>query len=105
VTFTDGYSMVVPSKKQICNFGPIRAVGVSAPVEKKTFVLYTFGKIAVFGGAMYIPRLGPDVQKIELYNLSGKKVYEMPVSAGMRDGAVLPVPPKVGKGTYILKGK
>jgi endoglucanase Acf2 len=99
VTFTDGYSMVVPSKKQVCDFGPVRPVGVSASMKKNTFTLYSFGKIAIVGGATFFPRLGPDVQKIELYDLRGKKMWESRVS----QGKLLNYAQTISKGIYMLR--
>jgi hypothetical protein len=99
VSFNDGYSMVVPSKKQVCTTGPVKPVGVLAPMEKKTLALFSLEKIAITGGATYIPHLGADVQKIELYDLKGKKVWESRVSLGKPLANAL----TMAKGIYMLR--
>jgi hypothetical protein len=68
-------------------------------LEKKTFVLLSLEKIAVTGGATFIPRLAPNVQKIELYDLRGKKVWESRVSQGKPLNYAL----AMAKGIYMLR--
>ncbi|HUI93830.1 MAG TPA: glycosyl hydrolase [Chitinivibrionales bacterium] len=99
VNFNDGFSMVVPSKKQVCTTGPVKPVGVTAPVERKTLTSCSLEKIAVLGGAVAIPRLGAGIQKIELYDLSGKKVWESLVMSGKPVVRAL----TMAKGIYMLR--
>jgi endoglucanase Acf2 len=101
VTFTDGYSMVVPSKKQVCDYGPVRPVQASGPVAKKSARALVSGKTYTVTNALKLPALTGDVQKIEVYTLSGKKIWESFISAGTPvKGRRIPLP---AKGLYILK--
>jgi hypothetical protein len=106
VTFTDGYSMVVPSKKQICNYGPIRPVSAKNAILKKAQMPAKIsGMVVAVNGNLRLPALSPQVSVIELYAPSGRKVYEAPVRKGTQESVVLPLPSYIGKGLYILKGR
>jgi len=105
VTFNDGFSMAIPAKKQVCHTGPAKPVATVTPVHgTKTNVSVKEQIIAVNGilRASSLPGPGGQAAKIELYDVSGKRVWEGSTS-DLRENGKSKLPVRAGNGVYILK--
>jgi len=98
-TFNDGFSMVVPARKQQCTSGPVRPVAVSRLLQSRTFTLAAPSRFFVTGGSFRIPGLDPGTRTVVLYNVNGNKVWESRVCPGQ---AIFSAP-SLAKGIYLLR--
>ena len=101
VTFNDGFSMTVPAKKQVCRAGPVKAIAAIVPVSRNKQVERAMGKTIAVNGVLRLscPAQG---KKMELYDLSGKKVWESTSSSMGADGKIILVS-NVRNGVFVLK--
>jgi|WetSurMetagenome_2_1015567.scaffolds.fasta_scaffold00017_15 endoglucanase Acf2 len=99
VTFNDGFSMVVPAKKQICTTGPVRAVSVRNGVGQEKVGVSKIDRIFCSVDGLRLPRLASQTRIVRLYNASGKEVW----SSAVNFGIPLSLPGALARGIYLLR--
>jgi hypothetical protein len=98
VTFNDGFSMVVPARKQIHRTGTVRPVSVDRAVSPATPRIVSSRTTIVFGGKIGASYLDKTTKAVALYSLAGEKVWESGVHAGK-----ISTNPRVSNGLYVVK--
>jgi hypothetical protein len=100
VTFNDGFSMVVPARKQICASGPMRPVSVHSSLSRPEQTSFTgMQRILVAGNGFHVPRLDLQTRIARLYDVKGKEVWASDVIAGTPRAFSV----QLAKGIYLLK--
>jgi hypothetical protein len=99
VTFNDGFSMVVPARKQIHRTGTVKPVSTITPVMQSHPRMISLRTVVVSGGRLSLPTLTAATGTLALYSLSGKKMWESGVCAGKLQTAG----PRISNGLYIVK--
>jgi endoglucanase Acf2 len=96
VTFNDGFSMVVPPRKQICKSGPARPVSIAHDRRAAMKQVHDCGTRVVIFDKGNFQGLRQGVKAIEVFDLAGKKVW---ASGGIRGSH----PGVLTRGLYIVK--
>jgi endoglucanase Acf2 len=103
VTFTDGFSMVVPPNKQIHKVGVVRPVSTidKQKIANKNIKFKIIGTASVMNGTISLNNvLHSDL--IEIYSLSGKKICILNLANHKN---FIKVPKNVPNGLYLIKAK
>jgi len=103
VTFTDGFSMLVPAGEQVCRTA---VTGTTVPQPAAAGSSGTNTLIKVFAAGTAMPRLDALFRKAAalraaIYDLSGKKIWEFRVGNGGFPGGGFPRLP--APGVYLVK--
>jgi endoglucanase Acf2 len=99
VMFNDGFTMVVPAKKQTCTTGPVRPVSVKTESLRKQYSAPGSCRILYSGGNFRMPRLDPGTRGVAVFNADGKEMWESAVCSGK----LVSAPENLAKGVYLIK--
>ncbi len=100
VTFNDGFSMVVPPRKQIHKTGPVLPVSINSPLSHTMQHRVPAKTAIVANGKLSLQHLDKNTRDVVLFSLSGEKKWQSAVANGFITDAA-----KIPNGVYVIKCK